>query len=241
MKRAHYYFHLCILIAIGVCFSKISSHVRYSVLNAPVTVTIDEIIAAEYQNTIIDSIKEHIKHDGPSACIQHLCNTYPTIADATVRYSIMPLKSHCHCSAHIPHCVINDTGVMVPHGIILPATVYTPEVLSTLPHITIDPVVLTEPKIPDSCITFCTHYKESACNDFQCHWRNAHTAILTPKENSICHLLYEGSAVPTEKDIPLFNTIANHMRVTQSAKKEWLIDMRFANQIIVSEYREIRS
>lgn len=189
-----------------------------------------------------DSIKQNIRQFGQEKFIKKafkkvpleaLKTEFPLVAqvDATYHYGG---KVDCYLKALKPLITINNNFVMVAPGNLLDISIFAPAIVNQLPLVTMK---------EDNGLSVSNLFKEFV-NNFPCTlfehfsitWID-HTIIeLNDKNSSNFFLIAHYKTDFNQKLLSYYEHLKQQIMSQRSyAKKRWRIDVRFKNQIIVTQ------
>jgi hypothetical protein len=233
MKRAHRLAVLVTLMSSVVVAWYLCTTVIMRYINAaPVTVHIDPIFASLYESHLTHTIEEDIHKNGAAMCVTQAAARYSVLSDIIVHYRF-PLRGIASCAAHEPCCIFNNATALLEDGIVVSAGWYTSDSMHMLPHVHIDPTMLMSGKAAPELVNFCIHLNHDIATRFVCHWHDEENALLADSKHPRYTLVCSGTNPPTTDDIGAYDRLVEHLDATVP-KKQWRVDMRFLNQVIIS-------
>ena len=200
--------------------------------NIPITVRHNDTVHARYAQELNNNIIAMIHSYGPTITTQHCKDHFPILSHLAIRYTF-PLHASVDYTIASPDTCLNKSVSLLPNGIIVSRDLFSQDLLTIIPHITIPISVLCAAELPKTLKSYAKNNLHDTLERFSCTWQNDYTCFYHDQKNTEYTLLYQGYAPPSVQDIALYDRVITQYK-PNNKHTSWLVDLRFKNQVVIS-------
>lgn len=229
----------CINVSIGIIFISICAYLcciipSYLFITTRCSFSCDNILIESMQQDIKEGIQKKILNTPFHALnLQEIKQAFSFLKDIHIWYHY-PGKVHCSIQTHTPLVLINNSFMMVENGNLYALNFFDEELKHTIPSLEIMPKDFTF--LSEYCVSHIKKIPASFFEQFKIVLVDHTCFELYDKKNPNIVLTINAQTVCNEKLLQRYGVIKRQLVAQRFfAKKNWRIDMRFKNQILVAQ------
>lgn len=235
MKMRGHKNSVIITIASLLCLSMFSMLITQLFAIHDIAIDIDPLVSDTIQLNIQRTIHDSLKTQSMKSIVRALCEQYSCIKNITCSYAIAHTAS-LTIVARVPVYAANSTHIITEDGHWVMRSLYQPWAIRQLITVMVPPhfmhdVVMQE-KINSAlykCVTSAVFTQYVLCIHDEMNF------CLHDKENSTFSVVFNNTKIPDTTCLHQCQIIKEELKIKgELIKKQWIADVRFENQIILS-------
>lgn len=140
-------------------------------------------------------------------------------------------------ASHVPFVRVNDAQVLTQNGRLIPADHFESTVTQKLASIAVAPSALSDESQLCAMVQDLKDIDYALMYSFQLTWHTRYEVIVANKENPsiqmVCCAYQLASSCKVDSYLSAVASIVQDQTAGASAKKQWIADVRFENQVIL--------
>lgn len=194
----------------------------------------DSLLSPAVCEVMSSYIKNHcLERPFQSLLLSSIKQQFPYVAQIDAYYSYPGILS-CICKALNPRLVINEKYLFMDDTSIHLCENYAGEVCKKLPTITFAQKEITN--LSEECCRCLSKISLELFEQFSLYWVDETSLYLRDKANPALIVRSDIHSIFDERLIAKYKIMKNEITSQRNyAKKEWMLDMRFKNQVIIAQ------
>jgi|GEM_PF-3627679 len=207
-------------------------YARALITRAAVTISDDYILSENYRTTLHTELIDALRVHGPQHTASN-CKAYsPVLQNLSIKYRL-PLHGTMSYDLIPPLAQLNNTAALLENGTLVPADLFSAELLDDLASITVPTAVLSDNMAPHELITLARTVETPLRQRFTINWHDKNTCHCIDRSQLNCTLVCTGNAMPQLDDLQAYDVVLSTHKFDRKTPR-WFVDVRFKNQIVVS-------
>jgi hypothetical protein len=239
MNHARYRSYALSIFALCLCTGALALRIHFGGCMEPnaIVCSIDSRLSSSVAADIKTYCEHHFDTTDSATSATQLRNLYPCISRVISSCSI-PKQLHISITAFDPLVRLTGNLVMTSEGYIMSDEYYGTEWYDNLPMITVPQEYMLYKKLPDSLYQLLCNIPLELFSRFACTVQRDHCLLLSDSQHPQTTILCDTHKSPDMSFCDLVEKIYALSTVTSHKKsKNTMIDIRFADQIVVYEDR----
>lgn len=225
-------FMFCIVSTIGYFFLPLQKTTN-PLISHKISVHFDSRFSVLFRVMIDNFLEEQRKISVPSSLLAKIIKDQFPAVDSVKIFTFPDKSISISMTAQDPVVIINNAKLLTKAGAIAACSLFTQECLSDLPT-----VIIQEEKIATegSFRRFMSRYAQQLCKDYNLLWYdNTHIQLQDKQKQYV--ILASDQTVFSQDLIKHCQELGQKVKTPPAKKQVWWFDVRFKNQIIISNQK----